>query len=126
MLSGINAEQGSGSRKRDPLPCYLPVSLPVAVVFIPFFTCIWYTVFHKPMNRLANQRAVKGETMTGPLQKNEIIELNITGMSHEGNGVGRYEDFVLFVPMTAPGDRILCRVVKVNKNFGYGRVEQLL
>lgn len=78
------------------------------------------------MNRLANQRAVKGETMTGPLQKNEIIELNITGMSHEGNGVGRYEDFVLFVPMTAPGDRILCRVVKVNKNFGYGRVEQLL
>ncbi len=64
--------------------------------------------------------------MTRQLQKNEIVELNITGMSHEGNGVGRYEDFVLFVPMTAPGDKILCRVVKVNKSFGYGRVEKLL
>ena len=64
--------------------------------------------------------------MESRLRKNDVIPLEITGMSHEGNGVGRYRDFVLFVPMTAPGDKILCHVVKVNHSFGYGRIKEVL
>lgn len=64
--------------------------------------------------------------MEKQLKKNDIIPLEISGMSHDGNGVGRFQDFVLFVPMTAPGDKILCHVVKVNHSFGYGRVMELL
>ncbi len=64
--------------------------------------------------------------MEQKLKKNDVVTIEITGMSHEGNGVGRYQDFVLFVPMTAPGDKILCHVVKVNHSFGYGRIQELL
>lgn len=59
-------------------------------------------------------------------KKNACVELEITGMTAEGMGVGRYEGMAVFVPLTAPGDKILARVVKAAKNFVYGRLEQLL
>lgn len=61
------------------------------------------------------------------LQKNQIVELNITGMTAEGNGVGRTEDGIaVFVAKTAVGDRIRCRIAKVEKRFAYGIIEELL
>lgn len=67
------------------------------------------------------------------LKKNQCIELTIVAVSAEGNGIGRYTGeggegagLAVFVPGTAPGDRILCRVVKVEKRLAYGRVEELL
>ncbi len=61
------------------------------------------------------------------LQKNQIVELNITGMTAEGNGVGRTEDGIaVFVAKTAVGDRIRCRIAKVEKRFAYGILEELL
>ncbi len=61
------------------------------------------------------------------LQKNQITELTITGMTAEGNGVGRTEDGIaVFVAKTAVGDRIRCRIAKVEKRFAYGIVEELL
>lgn len=66
------------------------------------------------------------------IQKNDLIPLTITAMSSEGSGIGRYvadgdegAGLAVFVPHTAPGDRILCRVVKVEKRLAYGRVEEL-
>ena len=61
------------------------------------------------------------------LQKNQIVELEITGMTAEGNGVGRTADGVaVFVAKTAVGDRIRCRIAKVEKRCAYGIVEELL
>lgn len=65
-----------------------------------------------------------------PLTKNQRIPLTITGMTAEGNGVGRFEEegpggLAVFVPFTAVGDRILCHIVKVEKNLAFGRLEQL-
>lgn len=66
------------------------------------------------------------------LQKNQIIPLTITGMTAEGNGVGRAPSqdgtpgMAVFVPFTAIGDELECRIVKVQKQFAYGRVETLL
>lgn len=60
------------------------------------------------------------------LKKNEIITLEITGMTNEGNGVGRYDGIAVFVPMTAVGDVIECRVVKVHKSFCYGIIHKLI
>ena len=37
------------------------------------------------------------------LKKNEMISLEISGMTNEGNGVGRYEGIAVFVPMTSIG-----------------------
>ncbi len=61
------------------------------------------------------------------LQKNQIVELEITGMTAEGNGVGRTADGVaVFVAKTAVGDRIRCRIAKVEKRFAYGIIDELL
>ena len=34
------------------------------------------------------------------LKKNEIIRLEISGMTNEGNGVGKHEGIAVFVPFT--------------------------
>ena len=40
------------------------------------------------------------------LRKNDIIELNITSLTSDGDGVGRAGELVFFVPNTAVGDVI--------------------
>ena len=60
------------------------------------------------------------------LKKNEIIQLEITGITNEGNGVGRYEGLAVFVPLTAVGDVIECRIVKTAKSYCYGRTESII
>jgi len=60
------------------------------------------------------------------LKKNEICEITITGVTNEGNGVGRYENMAVFVPFTAVGDIIECKIVKVKKSYAYGIVNKIL
>ncbi|MGN1114287.1 MAG: 23S rRNA (uracil(1939)-C(5))-methyltransferase RlmD [Oscillospiraceae bacterium] len=60
------------------------------------------------------------------LKKNDIITLEITGMTNEGNGVGRHEGIAVFVPLTAVGDVISCRIVKVQKSFCYGICSEII
>ncbi len=48
----------------------------------------------------------------------DIIEaLEITALTHGGRGIGRYDGKAVFVPLTAPGDQITCRVLREKKNF---------
>lgn len=67
------------------------------------------------------------------LTKNQIIVLEITGMTAEGNGVGRApadegesSGMAVFVPFTAVGDVIDCHIVKVNPSHAFGRVERII
>lgn len=60
------------------------------------------------------------------MQKNDLIQLNITDMSAEGAGVGRYDGLAVFVPMSAPGDLLTVRVLKVKSSYAYGKIEQIL
>ncbi len=57
------------------------------------------------------------------LKKNEIIPLEITAVTSEGSGVGRYEGIAVFVPDTCTGDKLTCRIVKTAKSYCYGRAE---
>ena len=68
-----------------------------------------------------------------PLAKNDIITLEITALTNEGSGVGHYKEdnsdgrgMAVFVPLTAVGDVVSCRVVKALKSYAYGRVEKIL
>ena len=60
------------------------------------------------------------------VQKNDMVELTITGMTAQGSGVGHWEGLAVFTPLTAPGDVARVRIVKVAKNFAYGRLDELL
>lgn len=46
------------------------------------------------------------------MQKNEIIDIEITDITTEGNGVGRYNGMAVFIPETAVGDVIEARIVR--------------
>ena len=52
--------------------------------------------------------------------------MEITGLTVEGNGVGRVDGMAVFVPHTAVGDRCLVRLVKVHPHYAYGKLEQVL
>ncbi len=60
------------------------------------------------------------------MTKNQIVTLEITALTNEGSGVGRYEGMAVFVPFTAAGDVISCRIVKVLKNYAYGKIERII
>lgn len=60
------------------------------------------------------------------MKKNDLLTIDIETITNEGNGIGRQDGMAVFVPMTAPAERALVRVVKVQKSFCYGIVEELL
>ena len=60
------------------------------------------------------------------MKKNDIIEIEITDITHEGNGVGKYEGMAVFVPLTAVGDVIKARILKTKKNYCFARAEELI
>lgn len=65
-------------------------------------------------------------TETVPVRKNQMIELHITGQGYEGEGVGKYEGYTLFVPGALSGERVRVRVTKLNKNYGFGQLHEVL
>lgn len=60
------------------------------------------------------------------IRKNETYEINITGMTNEGNGVGRIGEYAVFVPDTAVGDTCLIKLVKQNRSYGFGKLLELI
>lgn len=64
--------------------------------------------------------------MQDALKKNETVRLEITGVSSDGNGVGRFCGMAVFVPMTAIGDEIDAKIVKVMKNHAFAIIEKII
>lgn len=60
------------------------------------------------------------------LRKNDIIELEITGFSSEGSGVGHYDGQAVFVTGAAPGDIVDCIIIKAKKNYAIGKLRSIL
>ncbi|MGF1461299.1 MAG: 23S rRNA (uracil(1939)-C(5))-methyltransferase RlmD [Leptolyngbyaceae cyanobacterium] len=59
-------------------------------------------------------------------QQGETLEIDITDLSSDGDGVGRWENRVVFVPNTVPGDRVQVRLVFVKPAFGRGRLLEVI
>ncbi|MDN5332525.1 MAG: rRNA (uracil1939-C5)-methyltransferase [Tepidanaerobacteraceae bacterium] len=64
-----------------------------------------------------------GEVM---LQIGQKVEIGITGMAHEGQGVGRVDGFAVFVEGALNGEKVLARIEKVSKNYAIARVENII
>ena len=60
------------------------------------------------------------------LQKNDLIMLEITDLTEEGQGVGKKDGLVFFVKDSVMGDKVEARILKVKKNYAYAKVEELL
>ena len=60
------------------------------------------------------------------LEKDHVVEVTIASLAHGGGGVGRHEDFVIFVPFTAPGDVIKVRITNSKKSYAEGEILELI
>lgn len=58
------------------------------------------------------------------MRQGETVTIDITSINSEGEGVARHgeEGFVVFVPGALPGERAVCRVIKVGKKYAMARV----
>ncbi|HEY9770182.1 MAG TPA: 23S rRNA (uracil(1939)-C(5))-methyltransferase RlmD [Coleofasciculaceae cyanobacterium] len=64
--------------------------------------------------------------MNQKLQQGQTVELEITDLNSSGEGVGRHEGRVVFVPNTVTGDRITTKIIQSKAKFAKGTVQQLL
>ena len=56
------------------------------------------------------------------MNKNDVFEIEITGMTDEGDGVGRAEGIAVFVPYTIVGEVVRVHIIKVNKSYAIGKL----
>ena len=61
-----------------------------------------------------------------PVTKNEMLEVLIEDLTHEGAGVAKVDGFPIFVPNTLPGEKAKIKVIKVNKGYGFGRLMEIM
>jgi 23S rRNA (uracil1939-C5)-methyltransferase len=60
------------------------------------------------------------------LHKGDAIELEIDSLAFGGQGVGRYQDLVVFVNGTIPGQRVACQITQKKKNYAEAQVKQVI
>ncbi|GBF10766.1 23S rRNA (uracil(1939)-C(5))-methyltransferase RlmD [Tepidibacillus sp. HK-1] len=65
-------------------------------------------------------------TMQLPVKINQTIEMEFTGLSHNGEGVGKYKGYTLFVSGALPGEIAKVKITKTNKNYGFARLLQVI
>ena len=58
--------------------------------------------------------------------KNQIVKVSITDIGDNGEGIGKYDGYTLFVKDAVPGDVVNARLTKVKKNYAYARCEEIL
>ncbi len=61
-----------------------------------------------------------------PVEKNKSYEMQIDALGSNGEGIGRIEGYTMFVEGVLPGERVRVLAVKVKKNFGYGKLLEIL
>lgn len=54
------------------------------------------------------------------LTVNQIVEGEIETIAFGGEGILRFQKFVVFIPFTAIGDKIACRITEVRRSFAKG------
>lgn len=59
------------------------------------------------------------------MKKNDIIDITIESMSSLGSGIGRYDGLAVFVPLSAVGDVLKVKILKVKSNCAFGKIEEI-
>ncbi len=60
------------------------------------------------------------------LQPGQRVELDITDVAFGGNGIGRVEGFVVFVPFVLAGERVEVEIVEVKKRYATADLVRVL
>lgn len=60
------------------------------------------------------------------LEPNKIVQVECTGMGHNGEGVCRYDGLALFVPLVLPGEKVKVKITEVKKRHALGVLVEIL
>ncbi|MGL6154650.1 MAG: 23S rRNA (uracil(1939)-C(5))-methyltransferase RlmD [Cetobacterium sp.] len=60
------------------------------------------------------------------LKKEDVVEIKIEKIVYGGEGLGYYNDFAIFVPMSVPGDRLKVKIISLKKTYGRALIEEIL
>lgn len=60
------------------------------------------------------------------MKKNDILIGTVTDYGYEGEGIIKTENYVVFIPFALVGEQVRYKVLKVNKNLVYGKIEEIL
>ena len=61
-----------------------------------------------------------------PVIKGKKYNVEIVSMGHSGEGVGKYQDFTVFVPYALIGETVEVQITEVKKNYAKGRLCQVI
>lgn len=64
--------------------------------------------------------------MSEKVEKNREYVLKIDGMGYQGEGVGKIDGFTIFIRGAIQGEKVKVKIVKVNKNFAFGKLLDIL
>lgn len=64
--------------------------------------------------------------MEKQIEKNDVVTVTIEDISANGEGIGKYNGYTLFIKDTVVGDIARVKVIKAKKNYGYGRLVSLV
>ena len=59
------------------------------------------------------------------MKKNEVYETEIIDYATNGNGICKIDGMTVFVPNAAVGDKVRVKILKVNKNYAFGKIEEI-
>ena len=61
-----------------------------------------------------------------PVRRGQVYEIRIERLGTSGEGVGRYENFTIFIPQALPNERVLTVIEEVKKTYARGRIQKIL
>jgi len=61
-----------------------------------------------------------------PVNLEEKYEIIIKNISHQGEGIGRVDNFAVFVPGAMIGEEIKIKIIEIRKNFARAELEEII
>src|ERR1700756_4022469 len=59
-----------------------------------------------------------------PVEEGQEIDVTVESVGRRGDGIARFNNFVIFVPGTNAGEKVKIRITGVRNNFATGEVVQ--
>ncbi|HSL87108.1 MAG TPA: 23S rRNA (uracil(1939)-C(5))-methyltransferase RlmD, partial [Bacteroidales bacterium] len=60
------------------------------------------------------------------MKKNEEYNIRIVDQGHTGEGIGKVDHYPVFIDFALPEELIKMKVLKANKNYGFGKIMEIM
>ena len=72
--------------------------------------------------RTQEKRFPRSYFIPKPINIGEEMEVNISELSHKGDGLARVKGYVVFVPNTKEGDNVKIKITQIRPNYAIGEL----